>query len=102
MTNTVDLLTWGPEFMPWERGSVLTLSRTDRIHAVAATLDAEPDIDSMSRRLSLETLHVRTDVLRVLGRLDPAFRGCTGAGLESGHRIIDWAWSSTRLGAHPG
>jgi GT2 family glycosyltransferase len=52
-------------------------------------LDAPPDRDSVSWRVSLGALLVRTSVLRVVGGLDPAFLGPTGAGLELGRRMID-------------
>ncbi|MBS1838359.1 MAG: hypothetical protein JST64_11770, partial [Actinobacteria bacterium] len=152
MTNTVDVLSWGPTALDWDQGRVIQVSRTDPIGAagtieahVADTtatwlllwdpalgapdpdvvaelcagradawhsglleglggqpeehdyihpiwplaLDADPDIDSVSWRLSLGALLVRTEVLRVLGGIDRAFQGRTGAGLELGRRLIE-------------
>lgn len=153
MTDTVDLLTWGPTALVWELGRVVALPRAATIGTVAEmldahvaassaawmllwdpglgepdadlveelcrgradawhsglvhglvgqpeehdyihpiwplALDADPDVDSVSWRLSLGALLVRTDVLRTVGGLDSAFRGRTGAGLELGRRMID-------------
>ena len=51
-------------------------------------LDADPDRDSVSWRVSLGALLVRTSVLQLLGGVDAAFEGATGAGLELGRRMI--------------
>lgn len=62
----------------------------DYIHPTwTLALDADAGIDSVSWRLSLGALLVRTDVLRSLGGLDAAFEARTGAGLELGRRMID-------------
>ncbi|MGI8940238.1 MAG: glycosyltransferase family 2 protein [Iamia sp.] len=61
----------------------------DYIHPTwPLTCDPGPDEAGVSWRLSLAALLVRTQVLRDLGGLDPAFEGATGAGLELGHRLI--------------
>ncbi len=52
-------------------------------------LDADPGIESVSWRVSLAALLVKTSVLRTLGGLDSAFETRTGAGLELGRRMID-------------
>jgi len=52
-------------------------------------LDADAAIDAVSARPSLGALLLRTDVVRAVGGLDPAFRGTTGAGLEWGRRMVD-------------
>lgn len=52
-------------------------------------LDADPDIESVSWRVSLAALLVKTSVLRSLGGLDAALETRTGAGLELGRRMID-------------
>jgi hypothetical protein len=62
----------------------------DYIHPIwPLALDADPSLDSVSWRLSLSALLVKTEVLRTLGGLDAAFQGATGAGLELGRRMID-------------
>lgn len=62
----------------------------DYIHPIwPLALDADPAADSVSWRLSLGALLVKTSVLRSLGGIDRAFNGRTGAGLELGRRMID-------------
>jgi len=62
----------------------------DYIHPIwPLSLDAPPDLEAVSWRISLDALLVRTEVVRVLGSLDGAFEGRTGAGLEFGRRLID-------------
>jgi len=62
----------------------------DYIHPIwPLALDADSAIDSVSWRLSLSALLVKTEVLRTLGCLDAAFEEPTGAGLELGRRMID-------------
>ncbi|MGB3409616.1 MAG: glycosyltransferase [Microthrixaceae bacterium] len=62
----------------------------DYIHPIwPLALDADPHIESSSWRVSLGALLVRTEVLKTLGGIDPAFKGLTGAGLELGRRMID-------------
>ena len=52
-------------------------------------LDGDPELETVSWRVSLGALLVRTSVLQAVGGLDPAFEGPTGAGLELGRRMID-------------
>ncbi|MEX0767749.1 MAG: glycosyltransferase family A protein [Microthrixaceae bacterium] len=78
----------------WHAGLCYGLSgqpeEHDYIHPIwPLVLDADPDIDSVSWRLSLSALLIKTDVLRTLGCLDIAFEHRTGAGLELGRRMID-------------
>lgn len=78
----------------WHSGLALGMGELpeehDYVHPIwPLALDAPPEHPSVSWRLGLEALLVRTDVLRTLGVLDPAMRGMTGAGLELGRRMID-------------
>ncbi len=62
----------------------------DYIHPIwPLSLDAPPDLEAVSWRVSLDAVLLRADVVRVLGSLDRAFEGRTGAGLEFGRRLID-------------
>lgn len=103
------LLLWDPMLGVPDRKVVraLTRGRADAVHGGIAlglgglpeeydyihptwplTCDPGPDQEGVSWRLSLAGLLVRTEVVRGLGGLDPAFEGATGAGLELGHRLI--------------
>lgn len=78
----------------WHSGLLLGLGglpeEHDYIHPIwPLALDAPADVEAVCWRLSLGAALVRTEVLRVLGGIDPAFRGMAGAGLELGRRMID-------------
>jgi glycosyltransferase involved in cell wall biosynthesis len=62
----------------------------DYIHPTwPLALDGSVDHEGVSWRVWLGAFLVRTDVLRAVGSIDPAFHGMTGAGLELGRRMID-------------
>lgn len=77
----------------WHAGIALGLggepAEYDYVHPTWP-LACDPDADSegVSWRVSLAALLVRTEALRILGGLDPAFEGAIGAGLELGHRLV--------------
>lgn len=77
----------------WHAGLALgTAAQPSSIDLVAPTwmLNADPPADraATSWRVSLAACLVRTEVLRTIGGVDPAFASLTGAGLELGHRWI--------------
>ena len=77
----------------WHAGLLLgTGGQPSSIDLVAPTwmLNADPPADrpATSWRLSLAACLVRTEVVRRLGFVDPAFTSTTGAGLELGHRWV--------------
>lgn len=77
----------------WHAGLLLgTGGQPSSIDLVAPTwmLNADPPADrpATSWRLSLAACLVRTEVVRRLGFVDPAFDSVTGAGLELGHRWV--------------
>lgn len=77
----------------WHAGLALGLAglpdEDDYVHPTwPLTCDPDPDQEGVSWRTSLAALLVRTEVLRALGGLDPAFEGATGAGLELGRRLV--------------
>ncbi len=109
-TSAPWMLLWDPQLGPpdedtvaelvqgradaWHSGLSLGLANTpeehDYIHPIwPLALDADPAIESSSWRVSLGALLVRTEVVRSLGGIDPAFEASTGAGLELGRRWID-------------
>lgn len=78
----------------WHSGLVLGLGgepeEHDYIHPIwPLALDADAEIDSVSWRLSLDAALIKVEALRVLGGIDRAFEGTTGAGLELGRRMVD-------------
>lgn len=60
----------------------------DRVITDWSWLDPPLDTPSTSWRLSLRCALVRTEALRVVGGLDPAFETLQGAGLELGYRLL--------------
>src|SRR5690606_19639047 len=50
--------------------------------------DVDPEIESMSWRVSLRVVIVRSEVLAELGGVDPVFDTSAGAGLDVGMRWV--------------
>jgi len=50
--------------------------------------DPDPSLEATSWRLTLRACLMRSEVLRRMGRIDPAFLTLEGASLELGHRYI--------------